>query len=320
MEIVYAVMAGCILDLIFGDPQWLPHPIRFIGWLISSGEKILRKFCKSLKSEYICGVILTVLVLTISFAVPFIILFLLFKVNYILAIVIQAFMCYQIIATKSLKVESMKVYDELIKNDIENARKKLSWIVSRDTGSLDFSGITKSTIESISENASDGVIAPLIFMLIGGAPLGFLYKAVNTLDSMIGYKNDRYMNFGRFAANLDDFFNYIPARVSAYFMILASFLCQYDFKNAIKIYKRDKNNHKSPNSAHTEAACAGALNIQIAGSNYYFGKLVEKPTIGDDMRSVEAVDIIKANRLMYCTFMITLIVGILLRLIVLKVG
>jgi len=318
MEIAVAVTIGCVLDFAFGDPHWLPHPIRFFGWIISKGEAVLRRFCKSDKSEYICGAILTVLTLAIAFVIPFLILLLMCRINHILAIAVHCFMCYQIIAAKSLKTETMKVYAELIKNDIPSARKKLSWLVSRDTDSLDFSGIAKSTIETISENTSDGVIAPLLFMLIGGAPLGFLYKAVNTLDSMIGYKNEKYISFGRFAAKLDDYINFIPARISAYFMIIASFLCGFNAKGAYGIYKRDKNNHSSPNSAHTEAVCAGALNIQIAGPNYYFGKLVEKPTIGDAIRPVEAVDIKKANNLMQCTFVLVLIFSVLIRLIFFK--
>lgn len=312
MEIIIAITVGCFLDFIFGDPQWLPHPIRFFGWFISNGEIVLRRFCKGSKSEYICGAILVVLTLSIAFIIPFFILLLLWRINYFVAIVVHAVMCYQIIAAKSLKTESLKVYNELVKHDIVVARQRLSWLVSRDTDNLDFSGVARSTIETISENTSDGVIAPLIFMLIGGAPLGFLYKAVNTLDSMIGYKNDKYLYFGKFAAKFDDYINYIPARISAYFMVIASFICGYDAKNALRIYKRDKFNHDSPNSAQTEAVCAGALNIQVAGPNYYFGKLVSKPTIGDATHPVEAEDIIRANKLMYCTFIITLIVGVLI--------
>lgn len=313
MEIMIAVAAGCILDFIFGDPQWLPHPIRFLGWLISSGERLFRRWCKSSKSEYICGVALSVSVLLIAFLIPFILLVLISKVNWYLAMIVHAVMCYQIIAAKSLKMESMKVYYELQKGDIIAARQKLSWIVSRDTEVLDEAHITKSTIETISENTSDGVIAPLIFLFIGGAPLGFLYKAVNTLDSMNGYKNEKYINFGRFAAKLDDYVNYIPARISAYFMVLASLICGLDFNNALRIYKRDKKNHTSPNSAQTEAVCAGALRIQIAGPNYYFGKLINKPTIGDDIRQVENDDIRRANKLMYGTFILTVVIGIAVR-------
>jgi adenosylcobinamide-phosphate synthase len=225
-------------------------------------------------------------------------------------------MCWQIIAAKALKTESMKVYRELENGDLERARSELSRIVSRDTGALDEARVVKSAVEAVSENTTDGVTAPLIFLLIWGAPLGFFYKAVNTLDSMIGYKNDEYLWFGRTAAKLDDALNYIPARISAVMMIAASQLCGYNRKNAVKVYLRDKRNHPSPNSAQTESVCAGALGIQIAGPNYYFGELVDKPLIGDDLRPVEKEDIRRANRLMYCTFALTLAAGVLIRLAV----
>ncbi|NDL68349.1 adenosylcobinamide-phosphate synthase CbiB [Anaerotalea alkaliphila] len=313
MEIIIAITAGCILDFLFGDPRWLPHPIRLIGWMINKLEKVLRKGCKTPQREYMGGVVLTVLTVTAAFVIPFFILYFIGKVNVLLKTIVETIMCFQIIAAKSLKTESNKVYDELAKGDVASARQKLSWLVSRDTDSLDESGIVKSTVETIAENTSDGVIAPLVYMLIGGAPLGFLYKAVNTLDSMVGYKNDTYVNFGRFAAKLDDLANYIPARLSAYAMIAASAVCRYDWKGAARVYARDKRNHASPNSAHTEAVCAGALGIQIAGPNYYFGKMVDKPTIGDDTRSVEVVDMKRANKLMYCTFIIVLMIGVLMK-------
>jgi adenosylcobinamide-phosphate synthase len=227
-------------------------------------------------------------------------------------------MCYQILATKSLKVESMSVYQALIGGDLPEARKKLSYIVSRDTEQLDELQVAKSTIETIAENTSDGVIAPILFIMIGGAPLGFLYKAINTLDSMIGYQNNCYLFFGRFAAKLDDAANIVPARAAAYLMILASFLAGYDAKNARKIYQRDKYKHLSPNSAHTEAVCAGALNILLAGDNYYFGKLVKKPTIGDDNRQIEAEDIKRTNRLLYLTSFLGLMLASGIRLAILQ--
>lgn len=299
MEILVAVIIGFCLDLILGDPSWVPHPVRLIGFLISKGEKFLRRIFK--KNEYIAGVILTIFLTAISFFVPFVILYLCGQVNIYFKIAVESIFCYQILATKCLKVESMRVYKYLTKGDIENSRKYLSWIVGRDTENLNKSAIAKATVETIAENTSDGVIAPLIFMIIGGAPLGFLYKAVNTLDSMIGYKNDKYMNFGKFAAKLDDFTNYFPAIISAYMMIIASFILRLDYKNAVKIYKRDKKNHASPNSAKTESVAAGALDIQLAGDTYYFKKLVKKLTIGDDIRLVKIDDIKIANKLMYAT-------------------
>ena len=304
-----ALVMGYILDLIFGDPYWMPHPVRFIGNLISILEKVIRRFMpKTKRGEYIGGIILTVMVVSISMVIPLVIILMAKSINTYLALTVETFMCYQILATKSLKVESMKVYDELAKNDLPSARKAVSMIVGRDTKDLTFSGVAKATVETVAENTSDGIIAPMIFIAIGGAPMGFFYKAINTMDSMVGYKNEKYMNFGRFAAKLDDVVNYLPARISAYQMILSSFFLRYDYKNAFKIYKRDRYNHASPNSAQTESVCAGALDVQLAGNAYYFGKLYEKPTIGDDIREINYDDIKKANRLLYCTSFISIVI------------
>ena len=304
-----ALIMGYILDLIFGDPYWMPHPVRFIGNLISILEKVIRRFMpKTKRGEYIGGIILTVMVVSISMVIPLVIILIAKTINKYLALIVESFMCYQILATKSLKVESMKVYDELAKNDLPSARKAVSMIVGRDTKDLTFSGVAKAAVETVAENTSDGIIAPMIFIAIGGAPMGFFYKAINTLDSMVGYKNERYINFGRFAAKLDDVVNYLPARISAYQMILSSFFLRYDYKNAFKIYKRDRYNHASPNSAQTESVCAGALDVQLAGNAYYFGKLYEKPTIGDDIREINYDDIKKANRLLYCTSFISIVI------------
>lgn len=304
-----ALVMGYILDLIFGDPYWMPHPVRFIGNLISILEKVIRRFMpKTKRGEYIGGIILTVMVVSISMVIPLVIILMAKSINTYLALTVETFMCYQILATKSLKVESMKVYDELAKNDLPSARKAVSMIVGRDTKDLTFSGVAKAAVETVAENTSDGIIAPMIFIAIGGAPMGFFYKAINTMDSMVGYKNEKYMNFGRFAAKLDDVVNYLPARISAYQMILSSFFLRYDYKNAFKIYKRDRYNHASPNSAQTESVCAGALDVQQAGNAYYFGKLYEKPTIGDDIREINYDDIKKANRLLYCTSIISIVI------------
>ena len=304
-----ALIMGYILDLIFGDPYWMPHPVRFIGNLISILEKVIRRFMpKTKRGEYIGGIILTVMVVSISMVIPLVIILMAKSINTYLALTVETFMCYQILATKSLKVESMKVYDELAKNDLPSARKAVSMIVGRDTKDLTFSGVAKAAVETVAENTSDGIIAPMIFIAIGGAPMGFFYKAINTMDSMVGYKNEKYINFGRFAAKLDDVVNYLPARISAYEMILSSFFLRYDYKNAFKIYKRDRYNHASPNSAQTESVCAGALDVQLAGNAYYFGKLYEKPTIGDDIREINYDDIKKANRLLYCTSFISIVI------------
>lgn len=307
-----SLIIGYILDLIVGDPQGFPHPIRLIGNMISKVEKKLRTKCNNKNDEKRAGMLLWFVVVCTSFIVPYLILFIASRINIILAIVIESIMCYYILATKSLKDESMKVYLALKNNNIIDARKYLSYIVGRDTENLSETALAKGAVETVAENASDGVIAPMIFMLIGGAPLGFMYKAINTLDSMVGYKNEKYINMGRFSAIADDVANYIPARVAAYLMIAASFLLKMDYKNAYKIYKRDRYNHLSPNSAQTESVCAGALNISLGGGNYYGGVLVSKPTIGDDLRPVIIDDIKLANKLMYATSILCLIIGIVI--------
>lgn len=306
MEILIATLIGFILDLLFGDPHWMPHPIRLIGNTISKGEKLLRKIFG--KREMLAGAILTIFVVSMSFIIPYAILFLLGNINIYLKIAVHSIFIYQILATKCLKDESMKVYKYLEKDDMKNSRKFLSYIVGRDTENLDKIQITKATVETVAENTSDGVIAPLLFIAIGGAPLGFFYKAANTLDSMIAYKNDKYLYFGRVAARLDDVLNFIPAIISSYLMIAASCILGLNYKNAWKIYKRDKHNSSSPNSAKTESVVAGAMEIQLLGDAYYFGKLVKKKTLGDHIREIKIDDIKLVNKLMYGTAILGLVV------------
>ena len=295
-----AFFAGFVLDLMFGDPHWLPHPIRLIGRLISFLEKKLYDENKDLR---IRGSILVTLVLLITGVVSGNILYFVYRIHPVAGCVVESIMTYQILALRSLKVESMKVYDALRTGTIEDARRAVSMIVGRDTACLDEAGVTKAAVETVAENTSDGVIAPMIALAIGGPFLGFLYKAVNTMDSMIGYKNDRYLLFGRTAAKLDDVVNYLPARISAYLMIAAAYLSgrAFDGTRAFSTYRRDRRKHASPNSAHTEAVCAGALGVRLAGDASYFGKIVKKPYIGDDVRPVEISDIRRANRLLYVT-------------------
>lgn len=300
MSIVLSVLIGFILDCIFGDPGRLPHPICLIGNFISLMEKLLRKFFpKTERGELTAGVFIAVIVPVASFGVSMGILRVCGAVDPRLEFIVETFFCYQIFAAKSLKDESMRVYRYVAAGDIENSRKYLSWIVGRDTENLDFEKIDKAVVETIAENTSDGVIAPLIFMVAGGAPLAFFYKAVNTLDSMVGYKNDRYLYFGRASAKLDDFMNFIPARITGILICFAAFFTGLDGRDAFRIYRRDRKNHSSPNSAHPESACAGALNIQLGGDACYFGRLYKKQTIGDDIRPVENDDIRLAIRLMY---------------------
>lgn len=310
---IYACIIGFVLDLIVGDPHWLYHPVRLIGKLINNTEKLVRRcFTKTKAGERIAGIVLAIVVMVISTGIPLGILVICYKTNVYLGIAIESIFCYQLLATKSLKVESMKVYRALKDKDMEKARYAVSMIVGRDTKSLDAVGITKAAVETVAENTSDGSIAPLISIIIGGAPIGFLYKSINTMDSMIGYKNDKYINLGRFAAKLDDVVNYIPARFSAFMMILSAYMLGMDGKNAYRIYKRDRYKHASPNSAHTESVCAGALCVRLAGDAYYFGKLHKKEYIGDALREIETEDIKRANRLLYmCAILsFTLLIGI----------
>lgn len=298
-----ALILGFLIDLLLGDPRWLYHPVRIIGNGISLLEKILRRMFPKTPGggEKTAGFFLVLLICIGSGGVPFLLLYLAYHIHTVLGIALETFMCYQMLAVKSLKAESMRVYEALKKPDLPGARTAVSMIVGRDTRSLSAAGVTKAAVETIAENTSDGIIAPLFYMAIGGPALMFLYKGINTMDSMVGYKNEKYLHFGRYAAKLDDIANYIPARISAWLMILASFFAGFDWKNAKKIFLRDRYNHASPNSAQTEAVMAGALDIQLAGNAFYFGKLYEKPTIGDAVREVETEDIKRANRLLYAS-------------------
>lgn len=303
-----ALAIGFALDLVVGDPHWLPHPIRLIGRLISGLERILRRvFPATPKGERAAGVVLVVLVCTISTACAIALLVLCGMASPWLALAVESIMCYQMLATKALKDESMKVYDTLAAGDLAAARSAVSMIVGRDVERLDAAGVTRAAVETVAENASDGVVAPLLFMAVGGAPLGVFYKAVNTMDSMVGYRNEKYRYFGTAAARFDDVLNFVPARLSGVLMVCAASIARLDAKGAWRIFLRDRRKHASPNSAHTEAACAGALDVALAGDAWYFGKLVEKPTIGDALRPVEAADIVRANRLLYATASLSLV-------------
>lgn len=307
---IFAFIAGFVLDLLIGDPHFIPHPVRLIGSLISFCDKRLNCDARYNSSEknlnlikYKRGMILAFTVIFATFAISVIIIVAAYSINLYAGVIAEAVMTWQILATKCLRVESMRVYDALRTDGVDAGRRAVSMIVGRDTSVLDAAGVTRAAVETIAENTSDGVIAPMLYTAIGGPVLGFVYKAVNTMDSMLGYKNDKYMYFGRFAARLDDVVNFIPARISAYLMIAAAFIGgrQFDGKNAYRIFKRDRFNHASPNSAQTESVCAGALRVQLAGDAVYFGKLVKKKYIGDGLREIEYEDIKRANRLMYIT-------------------
>jgi len=316
MMTLAAIVAGFILDLLFGDPHWLPHPICLIGNLIGFLEKNLRRLLAPGKTALLIGgALMVVIVLVITFAVPYAVLALAESVSPWLRFALETVMCYQIFATKCLRDESMKVYTALHSGDLADARVKLSWIVGRDTQNLDAAEVTKGAVETVAENTADGIVAPMLYMFIGGAPLAFLYKGINTMDSMVGYKNDKFIYFGRCAAKLDDLANLIPARITGLVMIVASYFLNLNARGAWKIFWRDRYNHLSPNSAMTESVTAGALDIQLGGDHFYFGKLVHKDTIGDDIRPVRPDDIIAANNLLYMTAVISLLLFSLVYLV-----
>ena len=306
---LYALILGFCLDLIVGDPHWMPHPIVFIGKLIDVTEKGMRKlFPKTVRGENLAGAAIWLIVVTVSAGIPLLILWFAYSVSNWLGLAFETVMCAQILATKSLKTESMKVYDALKTGDLEKARYAVSMIVGRDTQRLDEAGVARAAVETVAENTSDGIIAPMLFLAIGGAPLGFFYKAVNTMDSMLGYVEMPYKNVGLVPAKMDDLFNYIPARLSALLMLTAGTLLGMDGKNGWKIFKRDRYNHASPNSAQTESVCAGLLGLRLAGDAWYHGVLHKKKYIGDPLREIEPEDIPRACRLLYLTAFLGLVV------------
>ena len=304
-----ALVIGFCIDLLVGDPHGFPHPVVLIGKCISVLERGLRCICpKTPSGERAAGAILWGAVVIVSTAVPALLLWLSGLLSPWLRLALESVMCWQILAVKSLRDESMKVYDALESGDLAASRHAVSMIVGRDTDRLDDAAVTRAAVETVAENASDGVIAPLFYLMIGGAPLGMAYKAVNTLDSMVGYKNERYIDFGCASARLDDAVNWIPSRLSALLMIAVCPIVGLDARGAARIWRRDRRRHASPNAAQTESACAGALGLRLAGPAVYFGKLVEKPTIGDASREIEWGDIARATRLMLAASVCALVV------------
>ncbi|WP_243017052.1 MULTISPECIES: adenosylcobinamide-phosphate synthase CbiB [Clostridium] len=315
-----AILAGYLLDLCLGDPHSMPHPVRAIGNLIVWLEKYLRPAGKkhaTERGERRAGVLFVCLVLLVTGSVAGGILWISRLGGIWIQTVVEAVMTYYLLAARSLRDESMAVCRKLEAGEIEEARYAVSMIVGRDTKPLSEAGIARAAVETVAENASDGVIAPLFYLAIGGPLLGWLYKAVNTMDSMVGYKNDRYLHFGRAAAKLDDLVNLIPSRLAALLLIVSAYLLRYDGKNAYRIWRRDRRNHKSPNSAQTESACAGALGLRLAGDAWYFGKLVPKPYIGDEIHPIEPQDIRRVNRLMYGAAGIMGIIALVVRGVIL---
>ena len=315
---LYALILGFGLDLLIGDPHSVPHPVVYIGKLIDVTEKGMRKmFPKTVRGENFAGAAVWLIVVTVSAGIPLLVLHLAYGANCWLGLLLETILCAQILATKSLRTESMKVYQALQTGDLSKARYAVSMIVGRDTQYLDEAGVTRAAVETVAENTSDGIIAPMLFLAIGGAPLGFFYKAVNTMDSMLGYVEMPYKNVGLVPAKMDDVFNYIPARISAFLMLAAGSLLGLDGKNGWKIFRRDRYNHASPNSAQTESVCAGLLDLRLAGDAWYHGVLHKKKFIGDPIRQIVPEDIPLACRLLYGTAFLGLLVFCAVKLFIL---
>ena len=309
-----AVLGGFGLDLLLADPAWMPHPVVGMGRAIAALEKRLRRlFPATPAGERAAGRVLAAALPLGTFALAAGALALAYRLHPAAGFALETLWCWQALALRGLADESGKVYAQLAKGDLPAARRAVSRIVGRDTGSLTAAGVTKAAVETVAENFSDGVAAPLFYLLIGGAPLGLAYKAVNTMDSIVGYKNKTYLHFGRAAARLDDAANFLPSRLAALLWIGAAGLAGFDGRGAWRIWRRDRLRHASPNSAQTESACAGALGVQLAGPAWYFGEYYDKPTIGDDTRPVEPADILRADRMLYLAGFLALGLGLGLR-------
>ena len=308
MTLVIKIWIAYVLDLIFGDPQNIIHPVQIIGKMINIGEKSLleKKYKSDRKYKFFAGMILNITVISLTYGITYLIPRT--SENSIILTVAEIYLMYTVFSINSLAREGNRVYNILKEGNIERARKDLSYLVSRDTGTMDEKMIIRSTMETISENTVDGIVAPMMYMFLGGLPLSMTYKAINTFDSMVGYKNEKYMDFGKFSAKLDDVANFIPARITGILIVIGSIILGYDYKNSLKVFIRDRKNHSSPNSGHAEAGVAGALGVQFGGRVSYFGKEVDKPVIGDKIKDFELEDIKKNIKIMYVASFLSLIV------------
>ena len=318
---LWALGIGFCIDLLLGDPHGLPHPVVGIGKLISALEKLLRRlFPKTVRGENAAGAVLWVLVAGISTVIPLLLLKLCYGLTPWLGLAVESVMCWQILATRSLRSESMKVFRAVKTGDLAASQQAVSMIVGRDTGRLDMAGVVRAAVETVAENTSDGVVAPMLFLALGGAPLGFFYKAVNTMDSMLGYVEPPYRDLGLVPAKMDDVCNFLPARLSALLMLAAGGLLGLDVKNGWRIFRRDRYRHASPNSAQTESVCAGLLGLRLAGDAWYHGVLHKKEYIGDPLREIEPEDIPRSCKLLYATALLSLLLCGGVRLLVLTLS
>ncbi len=323
MRILAATVGGFLLDLLFGDPEFLTpvHPVVLIGRTISRLEKVLRaRFPKTERGSFAAGLTMALILVFGTVLLSFGILRLLGKIHPALALAAETLWCWQALAAKDLRVEALRVYDALTEGTLEQARTAVARIVGRGTGSLDEAGVTRAAVETVAENFSDGVVAPMLFMILGGAPLALGYKAINTMDSMVGYRNERYRDFGKAPARIDDAANYIPSRLAALLLIAAAALCGGDAGQAARIWRRDRRKHLSPNAAQCEAVMAGALGVRLCGPASYFGVLHDKPYIGDDNRPVEPEDIRRACRMERAGSLVCLGLLALIRTVLMRIG
>ncbi len=306
--LVIKIWIAYVLDLTFGDPQNIIHPVQIIGKMINIGENSLlgKKYKSDRKYKFFAGMILNITVISLTYGITYLIHRI--SENSIIFMVAEIYLMYTVFSINSLAREGNRVYNILKEGNIERARKDLSYLVSRDTETMDEKMIIRSIMETISENTVDGIVAPMMYMFLGGLPLSMTYKAINTFDSMVGYKNEKYMDFGKFSAKLDDVANFIPARITGILIVIASMILGYDYKNSLKIFIRDRKNHSSPNSGHAEAGVAGALGVQFGGKVSYFGKEVDKPVIGDKTKDFELEDIKKNIKIMYAASFLSLAV------------
>lgn len=316
---ILSLYIGYITDLIIGDPYIFPHPVKYIGKLIKTIENFVRKVAKTDKGLKIGGFFLWFVTVGTTFTVTYLITSLT-KFNIVVYLIVNGILIYTTLATKCLKDEAKKIYNVLKSGDIQKSRIQLSYIVGRDTANLEEKEIIRATVETVAENTVDGLIAPLFYGFIGGAPLAMTYKAINTLDSTVGYKNEKYIHIGFASAKIDDIANYIPSRISVILFTIGNFLLGNNYKNCFKIAIRDRKNHKSPNCAFSEGSVAGALGIQLGGTNIYFGEVVYKPTIGDKIREIEVEDIARTNKILYATSLTSMLVFTLFYVLIYMVG
>lgn len=312
------ITLGYLWDLLFSEPKIIPHPVVLIGKLITFIEEKLYKEKDLDKTKLLKGFVLNILVLAIVFLIIFIIVKIAMYINVYLYILISGILVSFTISTEALKKVAMKIHDLLAKNEIIEARKEVGMIVGRDTENLDEKEISRAVIETVAENIVDGITSPLFYGMIGGAPLAFLYRAVNTMDSMVGYKNERYLYFGRFSAKIDDVFNFIPARMTSIVMILVSYLYPgFNGKNSLKTVFKDAKKHPSPNGGYTEGAAAGALEIRLGGDNYYFGKKSFRSYMGENIQEITKEKIPGVVTMLYLTtftwVIITILIGFFIR-------